>query len=138
MISLIFISAGASVYFANKDALKGSLGETLKEVRPTVFFGVPRVFEKIADKMQQLGKVAPPIQKSFANWAKKTGLEHNLRKLETGGATTHGNKISYPIAKKLIFSKVKEKLGLDRCKLIWWIASCLVGLILRVGDHMRS
>ena len=112
------ISAGASVYFANKDALKGSLGETLKEVRPTVFFGVPRVFEKIADKMQQLGKVAPPLQKSFANWAKKTGLEHNLRKLETGGATTHGNKISYPIAKKLIFSKVKEKLGLDRCKLI--------------------
>ena len=90
----------------------------MKEVRPTVFFGVPRVFEKIAEKMQQLGKSAPPIQKSLASWAKKAGLEHNLKKLETGESPSQGNKISYPIAKKLIFSKVKDKLGLDRCRLI--------------------
>ena len=106
------------MYFANKDAMKGTLGETMKEVRPTVFFGVPRVFEKIAEKMQQLSKTAPPLQKSFAQWAKKTGLEHNLKKLETGETPSQGNRLSYPIAKKLIFSKVKEKLGLDRCRLI--------------------
>ena len=106
------------MYFANKDAMKGTLGETMKEVRPTVFFGVPRVFEKIAEKMQQLSKTASPLQKSFAQWAKRAGLEHNLKKLETGETPSHGNKLSYPIAKKLIFSKVKEKLGLDRCRLI--------------------
>jgi long-chain-fatty-acid--CoA ligase ACSBG len=38
---------GGSVYFAQPDALKGSLGVTMKEVRPTFFFGVPRVWEKI-------------------------------------------------------------------------------------------
>ena len=39
--------SGMQIYFAQPDALKGTLGATLKEVRPTMFFGVPRVWEKI-------------------------------------------------------------------------------------------
>ena len=112
------MEAGVAVYFAQKDALKGSLGETLKEVRPTAFFGVPRVFEKIADKMQEMGKEAPVLQRYVATWAKKAGLQHNLKKLNSIELETQSNRLSYSIAKRIVYSKVKEKLGLDRCRLI--------------------
>lgn len=48
--------AGYHVYIAGPDALQGSLIETLIEVRPHVFFSVPRVWEKIEDKMKQVAK----------------------------------------------------------------------------------
>ena len=108
------LECGASVYFADRDALKGSLGQSLKEVRPTVFLGVPRVFEKMAEKMQEMGKSSGAIQRSFASWAKSIGLWYNSR----GVDEDQGYGIAYPIAKTLVFDKVKEKLGFDRCRMI--------------------
>jgi len=46
----------STVYFADKDALKGSLVDTLKEVEPTMFLGVPRVYEKIQEKMMEVNE----------------------------------------------------------------------------------
>jgi long-chain-fatty-acid--CoA ligase ACSBG len=42
------------MYFAEPTALSGSLVETLKEIRPTFFFSVPRVWEKIDEKMKSV------------------------------------------------------------------------------------
>ena len=109
--------AGATVNFADRNALKGSLVGTLREVRPTFFLGVPRVFEKMMEKMQELGKSAPAVKKMVATWAKKTGLDQNKRRLEAEACgESVSNDLSYKWAKKLVFDKVKKNLGLDRTK----------------------
>ena len=100
-----------TVYFAQPDALKGSLGATLKEVRPTRFLGVPRVWEKIFEKMQDVGRKTTGIKKSIATWAKSVGLEANTRRSKGDFTKPFG----FSVANAIVFKKVKAVLGLDRC-----------------------
>jgi len=102
------MSLGAIVSFA--ESLE-KLGETLQEVRPTVFLGVPRVWEKIQAKMVAAGAANPPLRKKIAAWARKVGLA-------AGYAEQRGEArpIVLPIAKKLVFDKVRQRLGLDRAR----------------------
>ena len=63
LFSFCFFFSGCAVYFCQPDALKGSLTVTMREVRPTLFFSVPRVWEKIQEKMVQMGRQTTGIKK---------------------------------------------------------------------------
>jgi long-chain-fatty-acid--CoA ligase ACSBG len=107
------IHLGSAVYFAQPDALKGSLTVTLKEVRPTFFFGVPRVWEKIEEKMVQIGRSNTGLKRTLGNWAKGLGTE------KSRNFQFDGNKklpFGFGCANSLILTKVKEALGLDQAK----------------------
>ena len=52
----VLMRCQSATYFADKNALKGTLTDTLKEAQPTLFFGVPRVWEKIQEKMVAIGE----------------------------------------------------------------------------------
>ncbi|XP_044764760.1 very long-chain-fatty-acid--CoA ligase bubblegum [Coccinella septempunctata] len=106
-------TAAATLYFADKDALKGSLLKTLQEARPTKFIAVPRVWEKIQEKMLHIGSQSGFLKKSIASWAKAHALEYHLKKIQGETSSSWG----YSIASSLILSKVKQALGLDRCDL---------------------
>jgi len=51
----------------------------MKEVRPTAFLGVPRVWEKIQEKMVAVGRSQSNLKRRIALWAKGIGLKGNER-----------------------------------------------------------
>lgn len=104
---------GGCVWFAQPDALKGSLLATLKEVRPTSFLGVPRVWEKIQAKMKALGAQTTGMKAKISAWAKGKGYEGNMN-LQAGQSVPWG----WWLANKLVFGKVREALGLDRARFL--------------------
>ncbi len=106
------VAIGAAIHCCEKFE---ELPAMLREVRPTVLFGVPRVWEKIQGKMAEAGAQAKPLQKKIAAWARKVGLAAGYAK-QKGESPP----LLYGLAKKIVFSKVRQRLGLDRC---WYAAS---------------
>jgi long-chain-fatty-acid--CoA ligase ACSBG len=76
MVDLIsqFIG-GHEVYFARPDALAGTLVQTLNWARPTIFFAVPRVWEKFEEKLKEIGASKPQFLQNISTWAKGHGSE---------------------------------------------------------------
>ena len=77
----ITLLCACCVYFADANALKGSLMNTLKETQPTRFLGVPRVWEKMYEKMTQIGASGGLFKKAIASWAKSHSLRHYMDKM---------------------------------------------------------
>lgn len=105
------IRFAATVYFADKDALKGTLVNTLLEAKPTRFLGVPRVFEKIHEKMMSIAAQTTGVKKMIATWAKGHTLQHWLNVIDEKPSES----FQYRTARYLIMSKIKDALGLSRC-----------------------
>lgn len=76
------MATAGTVWFAQPDAMKGSLIQTMREVRPTIFLGVPRVWEKIAEGMQLVASNITGLKARISSWAKGIGLRGNHNKME--------------------------------------------------------
>ncbi|MEQ2232392.1 Long-chain-fatty-acid--CoA ligase acsbg2 [Ilyodon furcidens] len=76
--------------------------------------GVPRVWEKMQEKMKSVGAKSSAVRRKVAAWAKDVGLQTNLTKMNQNAEAGRAP-FSYQVAKKLVFKKVRKALGLDRC-----------------------
>lgn len=103
VILYIYQYYSVSIYFAESIE---KLSDNIKEVKPTVFSVVPRLLEKVYDKIIAKGEDLTGIKKKLFFWAIDLGLRY-----EPYGTNGWWYEFQLSIARKLIFSKWKEGLG---------------------------
>lgn len=88
--------------------------DNLVEVRPTFMAGVPRIYEKFYTAVSSGMKQGSPVKQALVKWALGVAKQHSeaLRRGEPGGG------LQYKLADKLVFSKLRARLGLDRCRFL--------------------
>ena len=121
VISYVYIFRGVSIYYAES---LDTVGENLKEVKPNLFSTVPRLLEKVYEKIMNKGRELTGIKKNLFFWAVGVGSRFEVDK-DLG----IGYKIQLAIANKLIFSKWREALGGNVKAIVTGAAACQVRLL---------
>ncbi len=102
-LDYVMFNSGAQVAYC---AQFERLPQAMREVRPTVIVGVPRVFEKIRQAVEQKAAESP-IKKRLLAWAIRLGSRH----ADTVYDGRQPGSILWKLASKLVFSKVREAFG---------------------------
>jgi long-chain acyl-CoA synthetase len=102
MLVTTYILGGASVYYAESI---DTIGENLKEVKPDGFASVPRIFEKVYEKIMATGQALKGVKRKIFMWAIDLGFAYELE-----GKGWWYN-VQLDIARKLVFSKWKDAVG---------------------------
>lgn len=103
------VTAGYQIYFAQYPP-QDHLNENFKEVRPTLVFGVPRIWERFQTAVAANLAQATGARAKIAAWAMDVGQQTSA--LKNQGKQPSGLlALQYNVASKLVFSKVKEALG---------------------------
>ena len=103
----VMLTAGVSIAYAESVE---TVADNLREVRPTIVIGVPRLYEKIYARILDAVEAGPPLKRKLFYWAVKQGQKFATEQLGKGkvkGTT----KVTRGIADKLVFAKLKARTG---------------------------
>ena len=121
MVTYVYLFKGASIYYA--ESLE-TISENLKEVQPNMFTTVPRLLEKVYDKIMQKGSELRGTKRKLFFWA------HGLaERFEINKKQSLWYNIQLSLANKIIFSKWREALGNNIQCIVTGGAACQVRLI---------
>lgn len=121
MVTYLFLFSGANIYYPeNLD----DLGDTLKDVKPHMFTTVPRLLEKVYERIMSKAEKLTGIKKKLFFWALSLAEQYDIRK---PGNTFYRMQLS--LANKLIFSKWREGLGNEIQFIVTGAAACPVKMI---------
>ena len=107
------VYGGYSIYFA--ESLE-RVPDNLKEVQPTIFFGVPRIWEKFHSGITARLSGVSPLKQYVFNWASRVGRRacelRNRSESPTGLLA-----LEHALAKRLVYSQLKPAIGLGAARL---------------------
>ncbi|HET6244162.1 MAG: long-chain fatty acid--CoA ligase [Bacteroidetes bacterium] len=103
MLTYLYMFKGASIYYA--ESLE-TIGDNIREIQPHVFSAVPRLLEKVYDKIVAKGTDLTGVKHKLFFWALDLGLKYELN-----GKNGLWYELQLKIANKLIFNKWREALG---------------------------
>ncbi len=103
LVTYIYLLGGNTIFYAES---LDTIGENLKEVKPVGFTTVPRLLEKVFDKIIEKGNEQTGIKKKLFFWAVELGLQYD--NLKTKGMLYN---MQLQLANRIVFSKWREGLG---------------------------
>ena len=106
-------TTGSSVYYAQSIE---KVPDDIKEVQPTVFFGVPRIWEKFHAGVSAKLRQAEGAKKVLIDWTRQVCTQVNARRCR-GEPIGTLLELQYRLADKLVLSKLKPALGLGRARM---------------------
>lgn len=121
MVTYLYLFRGTSIYYAES---LDTIGDNLKEVKPNMFTTVPRLLEKVYDKIMQKGNELTGLKKKLFFWAHGLAEKFEINKTQGGWYD-----FQLGLANKLIFSKWREGLGGNLKCIVTGGAACQVRLI---------
>jgi long-chain acyl-CoA synthetase len=121
MVSYIYMYIGVSIYYAESI---DTVGDNLKEVKPTLFTTVPRLLEKVYEKIMAKGRELTGVKKNLFFWAVSVA---NKFELDKNQGIIYNMELA--IANKLIFSKWRDALGGNVKAIVTGAAACQVRLL---------
>jgi len=119
--SYIYMNSGISIFYAES---METIGNDLKEVKPVLFTTVPRLLEKVFEKIMAKGTELTGIKKKLFDWAVKLGLKYDI---STPGGWNYQCELW--LANKIIFNKWRAALGGNVKYVITGGAACQVKLL---------
>ncbi|HUQ97330.1 MAG TPA: long-chain fatty acid--CoA ligase [Chitinophagaceae bacterium] len=121
MITYVYLFAGVTIYYAES---LDELGNNLREVKPHMFTTVPRLLEKVYEKILGKAEALSPVKKRLFFWALGLAQQYDVQKKGTFIYQTQ-----LALANKLVFSKWREGLGNHLKCIVTGAAACPVKLI---------
>lgn len=105
--SMATYTFGWKAYFAESI---DSIVTNLADAKPTLMFAVPRIFEKVYGRIKGQIEAGPPAKKAMFDWAMKVGQRY-FQSVWNKKTPALADTIQYEIAKRVVFKKVRERLG---------------------------
>ncbi|WP_126245632.1 AMP-dependent synthetase/ligase [Chitinophaga rhizosphaerae] len=121
MVTYVYFTAGVSVYYAES---LDSIADNLREVQPGIFTTVPRVLEKLFEKIMAKGHALTGFQRTVFFWALRVGQQFEINKRQTPWY-----RLVLALANRLVFRKWREALGGNIRCIVTGAAACQVRLL---------